>query len=357
MLPGLIRSPWIPASSAAIAYFHWKWMSATTGTVDLAAIAFRASASSQCGTATRTMSTPAATSEAICCRVALMSAVLVVVIDWTRIGASPPIVTSPTRTCRVFLRSVSTVPVSHSYGGLPLAHPRSLLEPPPPAGLFAEHVEDDLPVLGFVHLEQDQPLPPPQHRRAARHGDRVGRSGEQHRLHVRGAVPALVGLVQVLRAACRVVMRVVHVVRDQVQHPGPEVLERAVLPLVDDQRARRVGAERNHRSIGDARVLDRPLELLREIEEGVALRGGDLDGRGCGCHPFLLVSFEGTALERSPTGSPEADATGSSNVNALPPPGSLSAQIRPPCASTTERAMASPIPVPPSSRERDSSTR
>ena len=98
MLPGLIRSPWIPASSAAIAYFHWKWMSATTGTVDLAAIAVRASASSQCGTATRTMSTPAATSEAICCRVALMSAVLVVVIDWTRIGASPPIVTSPTRT-------------------------------------------------------------------------------------------------------------------------------------------------------------------------------------------------------------------------------------------------------------------
>src|SRR5215207_2556655 len=180
MLPGLMRSPWIPASSAAIAYFHWKWMSATTGTVDLAAIAVRASASSQCGTATRTMSTPAATSEAICCRVALMSAVLVVVIDWMRIGASPPIVTSPTRTCRVFLRSVSTVPVSHSYGGLPLAHPRPLPEPPAlrgpenPACLLTEDVEDDLPVLGFVHLEQDQPLPPPQHRRAARHGDRVG---------------------------------------------------------------------------------------------------------------------------------------------------------------------------------------
>src|SRR6185295_19117203 len=136
MLPGLIRSPWIPASSAAIAYFHWKWMSATTGTVDLAAIAVRASASSQCGTATRTMSTPAATSEAICCRVALMSAVLVVVIDWTRIGASPPIVTSPTRTWRLFLRSVSTAPVSQPS--------------------LAEDVEDDLPVLGLVHLEQDQ---------------------------------------------------------------------------------------------------------------------------------------------------------------------------------------------------------
>ncbi len=86
MFPGLMRSPWIPASNAAIAYFHWKWMSATTGTVDFAAIATSASASSQCGTATRTMSTPAATSEAICCSVALMSAVFVVVIDWIETG-------------------------------------------------------------------------------------------------------------------------------------------------------------------------------------------------------------------------------------------------------------------------------
>ena len=66
-------------------------MSATTGTVDFAAIATSASASSQCGTATRTMSTPAATSDAICCSVALMSAVFVVVIDWIETGASPPI--------------------------------------------------------------------------------------------------------------------------------------------------------------------------------------------------------------------------------------------------------------------------
>ena len=43
------------------------------------------------GTATRTMSTPAATSDAICCSVALMSAVFVVVIDWIETGASPPI--------------------------------------------------------------------------------------------------------------------------------------------------------------------------------------------------------------------------------------------------------------------------
>ena len=108
MFPGLIRRPWMPASSAAIAYFHWKWMSATTGTVDFAAIATSASASSQCGTATRTMSTPAATSEAICCSVALMSAVFVVVIDWIDTGASPPIATPPRSICRLFLRSMPT---------------------------------------------------------------------------------------------------------------------------------------------------------------------------------------------------------------------------------------------------------
>src|SRR3970040_991751 len=57
MLPGLIRRPWIPASSAAIAYFHWKWMSATTGTVDFAAIALRASASSRAGRASLSQAT------------------------------------------------------------------------------------------------------------------------------------------------------------------------------------------------------------------------------------------------------------------------------------------------------------
>ena len=106
MLPGLMRSPWMPASSAAMAYFHWKWMSATTGTVDFAAMATSASASSQCGTATRTMSTPAATNEAICCSVALMSAVFVVVIDWIEMGASPPIFTEPIWIWRVSLRGV-----------------------------------------------------------------------------------------------------------------------------------------------------------------------------------------------------------------------------------------------------------
>src|SRR6266496_95826 len=103
MFPGLMRTPAQPASIAAIAYFHWKWMSATTGIVDLVAIASRAAASSVSGTATRTMSQPDAASSAICWRVALMSAVLVIVIDCTLTGAPPPTGTLPTlsrRECR-----------------------------------------------------------------------------------------------------------------------------------------------------------------------------------------------------------------------------------------------------------------
>src|SRR6266545_4859867 len=96
MFPGLMRTPAQPASIAAIAYFHWKWMSATTGIVDLVAIAGRAAASSVSGTATRTMSQPDAASSAICWRVALMSAVLVMHIDCTLTGAPPPTGTLPT---------------------------------------------------------------------------------------------------------------------------------------------------------------------------------------------------------------------------------------------------------------------
>jgi hypothetical protein len=107
MLPGLIRRPWIPASSAAIAYFHWKWMSAITGIVACSTMGLSASASSQCGTATRTISHPVATNAAICCSVAFTSAVLVVVIDWIRTGASPPTSTQPTRTLRDVRRSMA----------------------------------------------------------------------------------------------------------------------------------------------------------------------------------------------------------------------------------------------------------
>src|SRR3954452_17771231 len=79
-------------------------MSAITGIWDFAAMIGNASASSWLGTATRTMSQPVAVSSAICCRVALMSAVSVVVIDCTLIGASPPTATLPTLIWRLLRR-------------------------------------------------------------------------------------------------------------------------------------------------------------------------------------------------------------------------------------------------------------
>src|SRR5689334_24976922 len=71
-------------------------MSAMTGIWLCLAISGSASASSCDGQATRTMSQPVAVSSAICCRVALTSAVNVVVIDCTDTGASPPTATEPT---------------------------------------------------------------------------------------------------------------------------------------------------------------------------------------------------------------------------------------------------------------------
>src|SRR3954468_10309952 len=79
-------------------------MSATTGMFDFFAIAGSASASSADGTATRTMSHPAAVSSAICCSVALTSAVSVVVIDCTETGWSLPTPTPPTSSWRVLRR-------------------------------------------------------------------------------------------------------------------------------------------------------------------------------------------------------------------------------------------------------------
>ena len=84
MLPGLIRRPWMPASSAAIAYFHWKWMSATTGRSTSRRSRRAPRRPPSAGPRPGRCRRPSATSEAICCSVALMSAVFVVVIDWTR---------------------------------------------------------------------------------------------------------------------------------------------------------------------------------------------------------------------------------------------------------------------------------
>src|SRR6478609_2677427 len=75
-------------------------MSAITGIWLFFAMIGSASASSRLGTATRTISQPDAVSSAICCRVALMLVVGVVVIDWTLTGAFPPTSTLPTLICR-----------------------------------------------------------------------------------------------------------------------------------------------------------------------------------------------------------------------------------------------------------------
>jgi hypothetical protein len=96
MLPGLTRTAAQSASMAANTYFGWKWMSAITGICDLRAIVDRASASSWVGQATRTIWQPDAVGSAICWRVAPMSDVRVVVMDWTETGASPPTGTVPT---------------------------------------------------------------------------------------------------------------------------------------------------------------------------------------------------------------------------------------------------------------------
>ena len=123
MLPGLTRTAAQPASIAAKTYFGWKWMSAITGICDLVAMAGSASASSWLGTATRTMSHPVAVSSAICCSVALMSAVSVVVIDCTLTGASPPTSTLPTLIWRVVRRGARV-------GGGSVGRPRSMLMGP-----------------------------------------------------------------------------------------------------------------------------------------------------------------------------------------------------------------------------------
>src|SRR3954453_22455827 len=71
-------------------------MSAITGTGESRTSFDSASASSDFGTATRTISQPAEASAAIWAVVASTSCVFVSVIDWTTTGAPPPIWTPPT---------------------------------------------------------------------------------------------------------------------------------------------------------------------------------------------------------------------------------------------------------------------
>jgi hypothetical protein len=95
-------------------------MSAMTGICDFRAMTGSASASSWLGQATRTMSHPVAVSSAICCKVASMSVVGVVVIDCTDTGASPPTSTEPTRIWRLRRRAARV-------GGGGRGRPRSIV--------------------------------------------------------------------------------------------------------------------------------------------------------------------------------------------------------------------------------------
>ena len=125
MLPGFTRTAAHPALMAANTYLGWKWMSAITGICDLRAMVASASASSLVGTATRTIWQPDAVSSAICCRVALMSAVTVVAIDCTDTGWSLPTQTPPTFIWRVLRRGASTG-TSRSAGMLGIPSPTPL---------------------------------------------------------------------------------------------------------------------------------------------------------------------------------------------------------------------------------------
>src|SRR3954469_3299062 len=107
MLPGLTRTPAQPASIAAKTYLGWKWMSAITGICECLAISGSASASSWLGQATRTIWHPDAVSSAICWSVELTSALNVVVIACTEMGAPAPRCIPPTSICRVGRRGAS----------------------------------------------------------------------------------------------------------------------------------------------------------------------------------------------------------------------------------------------------------
>src|SRR5512138_559267 len=82
-------------------------MSATSGTGLPRTMGASAAAASASGTASRTTSAPASASARTCASVDATSAVCVQVIDWTAMGAPPPIGTAPMRTWRVWRRSPS----------------------------------------------------------------------------------------------------------------------------------------------------------------------------------------------------------------------------------------------------------
>ncbi len=99
IFPGLIRKQSTPSSATLSAILWSKWISETKGTDTCRRISPKASAASKLGTETRTISAPTDSRRLICATVASTSSVLVLVILWTAIGASPPTGTGPTIIC------------------------------------------------------------------------------------------------------------------------------------------------------------------------------------------------------------------------------------------------------------------
>src|SRR5215210_6273963 len=92
------------------------------------------------------------------------------------------------------------------------------------------------------------------------------------------AVLTLVGM-HVLRTDLEVVVAVVRpIVWHELDQVTPEILECTVLPFIDQQRTGRVGTERDGNTLRDAGILDRPTEVVGEVQIGVSLRRGDGDG-------------------------------------------------------------------------------
>ena len=106
MLPGLSRILCTPASTASRARLKWKCTSATMGTLVRLRISGSASVSFFSGTATRTMSAPAACRRLISATDASTSWVNDVVMVWRATGAPPPTSTMPVRSSPIRIRRV-----------------------------------------------------------------------------------------------------------------------------------------------------------------------------------------------------------------------------------------------------------
>src|SRR5919106_2647426 len=155
-----------------------------------------------------------------------------------------------------------TAPVAHA---VPLCLLISLGANERSPCLFPEDVPQKAAVLGLVQLHEDEPLPASEQRLTRGHRNCMRRPSENHLSDVRTAVRPFVRY-EVLSPATKVVVREI-AVRDQPAEMASEVVECAVLPLVDQQSAGGVPAICDRAALGDPRILDRPQQLVRNVEK------------------------------------------------------------------------------------------